>query len=334
MPPDLPLCTTCGAWSEPCGHPPDPRLRWVAEPLRNGLLDLLGMAVVTVLFAVVIIGIGPLLWWLAYGWPPGDWIELLGVIAIALISIPGAVIGVGLIISIPEHYRGRRWNVRDLAARDDDRVDAWLFVRRRRPDRGGLVRTVRTAIPAPVSFDMTTETAARATDDPGLLLAVALAGLLARGHLDLQRVHETGWTRQPSEGPRPTDRVLHHLRPRGPQTPEHPWIERTLLDLVAAHPGDDLLHLLERLAHRIADSLGVEHDDDGHAPHRPPDPTSTPRQALKTRLLEDLGDDAPEHPPDVDAALAAWRTRHPDIADLLERIADLAHAILEPDDDT
>lgn len=333
MPRALPLCSTCGAWSEPCGHPPDPRVQWVAEPLRNGLLDLLGMAVFSVLFAATVIGVGPLLWWLAYGWPPSGWLETLGVIMIALISLPGAVIGVGMLVSIPEHYRGRRWNVRDLAARDDDRVDGFLVVRRRGPDRGDLTRTRRSGLPAPVSFDMTTETAARTTADPGRLFAVALAGLLARGHLELARVHEHGWSRAPDEAPRRTDRVLYYVRPRGPRSSAHPWLERTLLDLAARAPATDLLQQLERLAYAVAGAIGFEHEGDDPEPHWPAEATRTPGEALQARLLEDLGDEDGA-PPDVDAALAAWRAQHPDIAGLLERIDQVAHSVLESPEDS
>lgn len=325
-----PLCSTCGAWGPGCGHPPDPRLQWTAEPLRRPALELLGMAVFTILFAAVLIGIGPLLWWLAYGWPPHDWMEWFGVVMVALVSLPGAVIGVGLVITIPEHWHGRRWTVRDLAATDADRWTGDVTVRRGRPERGELARAITSALPAPASFDMSSETAAKSTADPAALLTAALADLLARGHVALSHVHRTGWTYHGDPPRCALDRHRYDLRPRGPDPVHLPWLERALLTLVTRRPDTDLLTLVAALSLDVAESLGFEFDDEGE-PHWPAGATQTPGEVLQQRLLEDLADDdPPSPPPDLAAALTAWRAEHPDLPALLDQVAEIARTNLAP----
>jgi hypothetical protein len=323
-----PLCPTCGAWDARCGHPPDPRLQWTAAPLGRAVLDLLGTAVFTLLIAAVLIGLGPLLWWLAYGWPPRDWIEWFGVIMVALVSVPGTVVGLGMIVSIPEHWPGRRWTARDLAATDADRWTGDLVVRRGRPEWGELARNTTAPLPAPDSFDMSTETAAKSTADPAKLITAALAALLARGHVELSAVHRTGWTYHGDAPPCALDHLRYYLRPRGPDPVHLPWLEQALLTLVTRQPDTDLLTHVAMMTHGVADALGFEYDEDGHEPYWPDEATQTPGEVLQQRLLEDLADADPPAP-DVAAALAAWRARHPALPDLLDGIADIARALLD-----
>ncbi len=349
---DLPLCPRCGAWCSDCGHAPEPRLTWIAEPLRHRVLAVVGMAVFTVLFAAVLMGIGPLIWWLTYGWPPQTWIELLGVIAVALISLPGWVVGIGLVLSIPEHDPGRLWNLRDAAPRDQD---TWFgaAVVRRALLRASATRVARLALPRPPCPELTSETAAprlttvlqdmsqgpaaaphpAAPPDPAALadeltrlLTAALAGLVARGRVVVYAARSHGWSRAaPDAAPATLDHLHHTLAVQSPDPTGAPWLEAILLRELA-HGREVSLHVAAQfLLDAVAPELGFvyEHDVDHTARWRPPD--------VAARLLVDTAA--------VDAALVAWRALDPAlVGPALDTWTDALRARFAPahgdDDDT
>lgn len=331
----LPLCITCGAWSpgEPaCGHAPDPRLHWSAPPWWDGLGDLFGMALFTVLLAAVLMGVGPLLWALFYDWPPRGWIETFGVVGVALVSIPGWVVGVGLVLSIPGHWRGRCWQVRDARASADDVTSGFVFIRRGAPVRGSVTRAVCAAVPSHVEMDMSSVTAAENTGDLGLVLAAALAGLAAGGRLALSLVETTGWSRQPhDEAPRPLAGTSVHVRGLSPRTSDASWLEGALLDLLAHGRDVELRHPLRDLIEQLALEIGYTRDDDGAALRWPADAPATPAGALRALVRADPPDR--DDPGPVVAALAAWRARDPArVGPVLDLVADLTAELLTEHD--
>jgi hypothetical protein len=328
---ELSLCTTCGTWSPGrvarCGHPRDPRLEWLRPPWWDNLGDLLLMALFTLLFAAVLMGIGPLLWWLYPAWPPESPLDIAGAICIGLVAAPCCLFGIGIILAIPEHYRGRCWRLRDAAGGDDDRVEGQVFVRVRAPARGGLVRTVRSPVPAPESSDMSSETAARTTGDPQLLVAAALAGLAARGRIALTRVDTGGWSLRRSDPPLTIRSAAVHVRRLSPKTADDPWLEGVLLDQLADGPAVELRRPLRALLLRLGDAAGYARSDDRPRPFWPADADTSPGLALRAALV----DDPPPHddPAAVRAVLAAWRARDPErVAPVLELVAGLTAELL------
>ncbi|HEY8379190.1 MAG TPA: hypothetical protein VIK91_22005, partial [Nannocystis sp.] len=242
---DLPLCITCGAWSPDaplaCGHPPNPQLTWHRLPWWHHLGDFLGLALFTLLLAAVLIGLGPLLWWLLLGWPPDGALETFGAIALALVTLPAWAVGLMLVRVLPEYWPGRRWEIRDTRADPDDITSGYIDLRRGRPVRGDVARTVRAPILPPVTEDMSSVTAAKTTGDLRLVLAAALAGLAARRQIALTLVETTGWTRDPGD-PDP----LPHRTPRidarrlSSKTADTLWLEALLLDRLSAEHDLDL----------------------------------------------------------------------------------------------
>ncbi|WAS96867.1 hypothetical protein [Nannocystis punicea] len=328
---ELSLCTTCGTWSPGgvarCGHPRDPRLAWLRPPWWDNLGDLLLMALVTLLVAAVLLGIGPLLWWLYPRWPPESPLDIAGALCIGLVTVPCWLFGIGVILAIPEHYRGRCWHLRDAAGSDDDRVEGHVFVRVRAPVRGGLVRTVRSPVPAHDSPDMSSETSARTTGDPQLLVAAALAGLAARGRIALTRVDTSGWSLRRADPPLTIRGAAVHVRRLSPRTADDPWLEGALLDLLADGPDVELRRPLRALLLRLGDAAGYARSDERPRPFWPAGADTSPSQALRAVLV----DDPPPHddPAPVRAALAAWRARDPErVAPVLELVASLTAELL------
>lgn len=325
---DLPFCVTCGAPA--CTHPRDPQVTWQPPPWSDGLLDFLGMAAFTLAFAGVLMGVGPLLWWLAYGWPPRGWIEIFGVIAIALVSIPGWVVGLGLLVSLPEHWQGRCWRICDARGDPDDVIAGFLFMRLGRPVCGDVTRTVRSALPSHDRSDMSSITAAGHTGGPALVLAAALAGLTARGQLALTLVETTGWTRDPNDaGPRPKGALAVHARRLSPRTSDTPWIEGTLLDLLAPDLDLDLHHPLRDLVRAVMLEIGYT-DPDGDGPTWPADAPGTPAEALRALLLG-ASPATPDDPEPIAAALATWRARDPArVGPVLDLLAHVTAELVSP----
>lgn len=325
---ELPLCVVCGAFargSAPgCAHARVARARWVGQPRWRVVADFAGMAFGTLLFAAVIAGVGPLLWWLAYGWPPRGWIELFGVIGVALVSIPGAVVGVGLVCSIPELYRGREWELRDDEATDAVWWRGWALVRGRRV-RGRATHHLRTRVPGPAQSRLTSEDAARCTGDPARVIAAALAGLAAAGRIALGCEKSVGWRRDDQdEAPRPIAERLLTLRAVLPRADEGPWLERVLLS--ALPPGQEvaLAAALATVVGRVAPAAGCVAEDEDSAPRWDP----THAQALRAAILGEDEPLPPERPARVDAELDAWRREQPEAGELLDELRQVVRAAL------
>ncbi|MCY1070309.1 hypothetical protein OV090_36535 [Nannocystis sp. RBIL2] len=320
---ELSLCTSCGAWSPGgprCGHPRDPRLVWLRPPWWDGLGDLLLMALFAVLLAAVLMGIGPLLWWLYPFWPPESPLHIAGALCIGLVALPSSIFGIGVILAIPELYRGRCWHLRDAAASDDDRVVGQIFVRVRAPVSGGVVHTVRSPVPAPDCSDMSSESAARLTGDPSLVLAAALAGLAARGRIALTRVDTSGWNLHRRGPPLAIRSSAVHIRSLSPRTADDPWLEGVLLDRLADDRPVELRPVLRALLLR----LGA---DDHPRLVWPVDADTPPDVALRAVPLG--APPRPDDPAAVRAVLAAWRARDPErVAPVLELVASLTAELL------
>ncbi|PCC68331.1 hypothetical protein SAMN02745121_05102 [Nannocystis exedens] len=328
---ELSLCTTCGTWSPDgaarCGHARDPRLSWLRPPWWDGLGDLLRMALFTVLCAAALMSIGPLLWWLYPWWPPESPLHIAGAIGIGIVTAPGWVFGIGLVLAIPEHYRGRCWHLRDAAGSDDDRAAGHVFVRVRAPVRGGLVRTVRSPLPLPDCSDMSSEAAAQRTGDPQLVVAAALAGLAARGRIALTRVDTGGWRLRRREPPLVIRSAAVHVRSLSPRTADDPWLEGALLDQLADRPDVELRQPLRALLRRLGAELGYAGGDELPRPRWPADAGTTPALALRALLLD--RPPGPDEPAAVRAVLAAWRARDPErVAPVLELVASLTAELL------
>ncbi|MDC0666595.1 hypothetical protein [Nannocystis radixulma] len=323
---ELPLCTVCGTWSPGgalrCGHPPDARLTWLRPPWSDGLRDFLGMAAFTLLCAAVLLAIGPLLWWIFATWPPESPLDIAGAIGVGLVSLPSWVFGIGIVLAIPEHWRGRCWRLHDARAGDDDRATGFVVVRGRGPVRGDLVRTIRAAIPEHDCSDMSSTTAAQATGDPQLVVAAPLAGLAARGHIALTLVDTSGWTLRVPDPPLAVRSAGVHVRSLSLQTAEHPWLERLLLDQLEAGQPVELRQALRALLVRLAREVGYFQGDGDRRPYWPTDAGNSPSEALRALLLDDPS--APVDPAPVRAVLAAWRARDPArVGPVLELVAGL-----------
>lgn len=307
---ELSLCTTCGTGSPGgprCGHPRDPRLVWLRPPWWDGLGDLLVMALLALLSAAALIGLGPLLWWLYPFWPPESPLHIAGAICIGVVACTSSLFALGVVLALPELYRGRCWRLRDAAACDDDRVVGELFVRVRAPVRG-VVHTVRSAVPSPDCCNMSSETASRLTGDLSLVVAAALAGLAARGRIVLTHLDTRGWhLHRPGPPPLAIRKVAVHVRSLSPRTADDPRLEGLLLDRLADGQPVELRPVLRALLLR----LGA---DDPPGPVRPADADAA------------LRGDPPraDDPNAVRAVLAAWRARDPErVAPVLELVASL-----------
>lgn len=327
------LCSACG---EPPTHA-DPtcdhalthgdRLRWVRAPWHDGLLDSLFDLVFALGLVAVLVGFGPLLWWLAYGWPPTGWLEIFGALCIALVTLPGAVVSVGILLSLPDLRRGRRWDVVDTQARPDDAVHGSVWMRRGRPHHGGVTRHVVTPLAAPTHSELTSLHAAAATDDPAEIVVGAVIGLAARGELVFTRTVTTGWSQHPPHAP-------HRIRDHGltiaastAAAPDLPWLERLILGHATPHPTP-----IQRPAAELARALALEvgfQDPDDSGPMRWTESTA-PGAALRDLLLDGASPDPAVFP----AALAAWRTRDPEGAEaVIQTITAAISATSSPDDD-
>jgi len=325
------LCCTCGedpaTPSATCDHAltHGDRLRWVRAPWHDGLLD----ASLDLLFALglvaVLVGFGPLLWWLSYGWPPTGWLEIFGVICIALVTLPGAIVSLGILISLPELRRGRRWDVVDTQARPDDAVYGSVWMRRGRPHHGSVGRHIEIPVVAPAHRELTSLHAAAATEDPAEIVVGAVLGLAARGQLVFTRTATTGFSQHPPHAP---NRIRDHgLAIAAPAiaTPDLPWLERMLLDLVTPHPTP-IQGPADEFAQALAFELGFEDPDDS-GPLRWTEPI-TPGAALRSMLLEDS---SPQGPSRFREAVAAWRTADPEGAEaVLQAITAAISAELSP----
>ncbi|MCY1008222.1 hypothetical protein OV079_22205 [Nannocystis pusilla] len=321
---ELSLCTTCGTWSPDCrprcGHPRDPRLVWLRPPWWDGLGALLVRASFALLLAAALMGLGPLLWWLYPFWPPESPLHIAGALCIGLVALPSSLLAIGVVLAIPELYRGRCWHLHDAAARDDDRVVGQVFVRVRAPVRGGVVRTVRSAVPAPDCFDMSSEAAAHSTGDPSRIVAAALAGLAARGRIALIRVDTSGWRLQRRGPPVAIRSAAVHVRSLSPRTADDPRLEGELLARLADGQTVELRPVLRALLLRLV-------ADDHPRPVWPAGAAPSPAMALRAALLDDppRADD----PAAVRAVLAAWRARDPErVAPVLELVASLTAEFL------
>lgn len=328
MPGELPLCVVCGALARggapACAHARVARARWVGEPWWRVIAGFAGTAIGTLLFAAVLAGIGPLIGWLAYGWPPQGWIEILGVIGVALVSIPGVVVGVGLVLSIPELYPGRAWELRDREATDEAWWRGWAHVRGGRV-RGQATLHLRTRVPGPSSCRLSSEDAARCTGDPARVIAAALAGLAASGRLAVSREKRVGWSRDAlDEAPRPIAGLEYTLRAVGSPAAEGPWVERALL--AALPPGQEvaLAEVVASVVQRVALEAGCVSGDEDSAPSWDP----THARALRAAILGDEEPRPPERPARVDAELDGWRRERPDAGEVLDALTQGVRAAL------
>ncbi len=310
------LCFTCGAdptsSSPTCDHAltRSDRLRWRRAPWHDGLLDTAGDLVVALGLVLVLCGFGPCLWWLTYGWPPTGWIEVFGVLGVALVTLPGAVVSLGILISLPELRRGRRWDVVDTEPRTDDTILGTVWLRRGRPHAGGVSHHLTIPVAAPSHRDFTSETAAAMTDDPAEIVLGAVLGLAARGQLSFTRTLTTGFSILPPDAPR---RIHDHgltLATSAVPT-DLPWLEQLLLNHATSHPTPcqrPIADFTRALAHEI----GFQDPDDS-GPLRWTESIS-PGVALRTAIL-----DAPPSPDPTPLreALSAWRTLDPAGAEMV-----------------
>lgn len=331
------VCFVCGddpaRPSPSCDHATAPgRLRWVRAPWHDGLLDTTADLVITLGIVAILVGFGPLLWWLTYGWPPTGWIEIFGVLGIALVTLPGAIVSVGLLISLPELRRGRRWDVVDAATHARDSVFGLVRLRRGRPRSGGVSHHIVTPIPAPTA-DLTSVRAAELTADPRELVLAALLGLAARGQISLTRAQTTSWTVSGIHHDISRCRDDEILVARAATTSDLPWLERTLLRHIHPHPtplAQTLREPIKLVAHEIGFS---EPDDSGPLQWTG---TTPPGPALRALLLSS-DDDTPLPPIDpapLAAILADWRARDPEGVDTVIRIVtNTAASLLATDED-
>lgn len=286
---DLPLCPACGAWRTPCEHAREPRLRWRAEPLGRYLGEGLGHVAFAVFFTLLLVGTGPLIFWLMYGWPPRDWIEWIGAIGVAIVSLPGLLVGIGVLVSTVTEREGRRWALIDAAPRPDEAIHGEVFVRGGRPLRGAASRTLSAGVSAPAGAWLSSETAMARTDDPVKVAAAALVGMLARDELALVRADTRGWTM--AGGERSPVAVRSFTLVGGAAAASSPWIEQ--LWLATLGRGLDLAAVAQAVGGSLAGELeGV------------------------TSLREILDVPPPvEDPGPLEEALAGWRAQGPEVAE-------------------
>ncbi|WAS94197.1 hypothetical protein [Nannocystis punicea] len=356
---ELPLCPVCGAWSPGptprCGHARDPRFTWQPRPWWDGLGEFLGAALFMLAAAVALIGVGPLLWSIFSDWPPRTLAEYFGVLGMLLVTGPTAMVGLGLLIMLPERYRGRAWLLVDLDPVPGDTVLGEVWVRRRAPVHGGVTRTIRTVITSHDCSDMSSKTAAWSTGEPRVVVAATLAGLAARGQIELSLHDTTGWTARPRDPPSPLRRSVVHVRRLPEKTAGLPRFEVRLLAGFAG--GDD--RELARELHLPLDSVSAEI---GYSRNELPrsswrgtgTPTAALREALLTAppefddpallayhaaladpavLADPASEPAPLAPPPalddpapIVAVLAAWQARDPErvgaVLDVVHKVVD------------
>lgn len=328
-PATLPLCFDCGAAADAgCGHPRSSRLRWAPAPLRAHLREGLGVMAFTALFALVLIGVGPLLWWLAYGWPPEGWIELAGALGIALVSLPGWVIAIGVLLSAPSLWPERRWALIDR----EGGVRGSMSTRRGRLVRAELSIAARTTLARPTSTSLTSTLAIERSDDPTLVLAAALVGLAARGLVRVTATRTTGWTRSAEDvAARPVDALALTIAATDERPPPQPWIEAMLLGMLQHGREGGLRAVATDLAERTALAVGFVGDEESGSLRWPEDAPTGPREAL--RELLDAGEVASGDASAISDALAEWCAREPDASAALAEITGAAARafVLDPD---